>query len=176
MSISFFMSSHPLVTQLRFARSRFVACLEKAPPGDAQRRLNSMNCLSWTIGHLANQEHRYWMQAAQGKTLLPHLNELVGYGKPASTPELDEMWSAWHTVTEAADKYLDTVTSEILESHFLEDENQYPESIGTMLLRNIYHYWYHTGEARSIRELLGHTELQEYVGNMSLAVYRREGV
>ena len=169
------MSSHPLVIQLHFARSSFAECLEKVPPSDAQKRINSMNCLSWTIGHLANQERRYWVQAAQGKTLLPHLNELVGYGKPASTPELDKMWSAWHLATEAADQYLDTVTSEILEGYFFDGERQYPESIGTMLLRNIYHYWYHTGEAHTILELLGHTELPEYVGNMSLAVYRREG-
>ncbi len=169
------MSLHPLVTQLRFTRSSFVACLEKVPPSDAQKRLNAMNCPSWTIGHLANQEHRYWVQAAQGKTLLPHLNELVGYDKPASTPELAEMWSAWQLVTEEADKYLDTVSSESLESYFSEGERQYLESIGTMLLRNIYHYWYHIGEAHTIRELLGHTELPEYVGNMSLAVYRREG-
>ena len=168
------MSIQPLVTQLRFARSSFVACLEKVPSIDAKKRLNSMNCLSWTIGHLANQEHRYWVQAAQGKTLFPNLNDLVGYGKPASTPELDEMWLAWHNVTVEADKYLDTVTPEIMTTHFSEGERQYPESIGTMLLRNIYHYWYHTGEGRTIRELLGHTELPEYVGDMSLAVYRRE--
>jgi len=168
------MLPHPLVIQLRFARSSFVACLEKVSPVDAGKRLNSMNCLSWTIGHLANQEHRYWVQTAQHKTLLPHLNDLVGYGKPASTPELDEMWSAWHIATAEADQYLDTITSEILLSHFSEGERLYPESIGTMLLRNIYHYWYHTGEARTIREILGHTELPEYVGDMSSAEYRIE--
>ena len=165
---------HPLVTQLYFARASFVACLEKVPGSDAQKRLNSMNCLSWTIGHLANQEHRYWVQAAQGKTLLPQLNDLVGYGKPASTPELEEMWSAWYLVTAEADKYLETVTAGVLEGHFAEGGKQFPESIGTMLLRNIYHYWYHIGEARTIRELLGHTGLPEYVGNMSRATYQRE--
>ena len=168
------MVPHPLVTQLRFARSSFVNCLEKVPPMDAKKRINSMNCLSWTIGHLANQEHRYWVQAAQHKTFLPHLNDLVGYGKPASTPELGEMWSAWQIATAEADRYLDTITSEVLLSHFSEGDRLYPESIGTMLLRNIYHYWYHTGEARTVRELLGHIELPEYVGDMSMAVYRVE--
>jgi hypothetical protein len=165
---------HPLVTQLLFARVSFVLCLEKVPAEDAQKRLNSMNCLSWTIGHLANQEHRYWVQAAQSKTLLPGLNDLVGYGKPASTPELAEMWSAWHLVTSEADKYLESVTSKVLEGFFLKDGKPLPESIGTMLLRNIYHYWYHIGEARTIRELLGHAELPEYVGDMSQAYYRSE--
>ena len=43
-----------------------------------------------------------------------------------------------------------------------------------MLLRNIYHYWFHTGEAHLLRASLGHPELPEFVGNMSSAVYRRE--
>jgi hypothetical protein len=165
---------HPLVTQLRFARVSFLACLEKVPGRDALKRLNSMNCLSWTVGHLANQEHRYWVQVAQGKTLLPYLNDLVGYGKPASTPALDEMWSAWRLVTAEADQYLDTVTSEMLEGYFTAEGKRSPESIGTMLFRNIYHYWYHIGEARTVRELLGHTDLPEYVGDMAQAHYRRE--
>ena len=168
------MSSHPLVTQLRFARASFVICLEGVSSPEARKRINDMNCLSWTIGHLANQEHGYWVQVAQGKTLLPHLNDLVGYGKPASTPALEEMWSAWHLVTAEADRYLETVTSEILEGYFSVEGTQLSESIGTKLLRNIYHYWYHIGEVHTIRELLGHTGLPEYVGDMSLATYRSE--
>lgn len=164
---------HPLVTQLRFTRASFVECLEEVTARDAQKQLNSMNCLSWTIGHLANQEHRYWVQSAQGKTLFPHLNDLVGYGKPASTPDLEEMWTAWYLVTAEADKYFETITAGMLAGYFSEGGVQFPESIGTMLLRNIYHYWYHIGEARTIRELLGHTGLPEYVGDMSRANYRR---
>jgi len=168
------MPSHPLVNQLRFARSEFLRCLEPVSEADALIRIDSMNCLSWTIGHMANQEHRYWVETAQGKTLIPDLYDRVGYGKPASTPPLEEMWTAWHTITAEADKYLDSVTPEILEGHFQYEGKNYPESIGTMLQRNIYHYWMHTGEARTIREILGHTDLPEYVGNMSNAAYRRE--
>lgn len=165
---------HPLVTQLHFARASFLACLENVPPDDALKRVKAMNCLSWTIGHLANQEQRYWVQAAQGRVLLPQLNDLVGYGRPASTPPLTEMWGAWHTVTQEADRYLETVTSDVLEGYFEAPGKRYPESVGTMLLRNIYHYWYHIGEARTIRELLGHSDLPEYVGNMSQAAYQSE--
>jgi hypothetical protein len=168
------MACHPLATQLRFARAEFLRCLEPISAEDALVRIDSMNCLSWTIGHLANQEHRYWVEAAQGKTLFPDLNDRVGYGKPASTPPLAEMWEVWRAVTAQADVYLDAVTPEDLESHFLYKGKEYPESVGTMLLRNIYHYWMHTGEARTIREILGHTDLPEYVGDMSQAAYRRE--
>jgi hypothetical protein len=45
------------------------------------------------------------------------------------------------------------------------------ENIGTMLLRNIYHYWFHTGEVVAIRQLLGHKDLPEFVGDMSKAIY-----
>jgi len=78
--------THPLVVQLRFARSEFVRCLEGVPDEDARRRLEPTNCISWIIGHLANQEHAYWVLWAQGRDLAPGLQKLVGYGQPASTP------------------------------------------------------------------------------------------
>ena len=165
---------HPLVIQLHFARKSFMDCLAPVPDEDAKKCINQMNCLSWTIGHLANQEHRYWVQSAQGVTLFPELNKLVGYGRPASTPEKAEMMSAWQEITAKADQYLNTLTSEIMKTKFVSPDRSFPETIGTMLLRNIYHYWYHTGEAHTVRELLGHTNLPEYVGDMSEAFYRPE--
>ena len=165
---------HLLVAQLRFARSEFVRCLEGVSDADARRRFEPMNCLSWSIGHLANQEQRFWLQMAQGTMLFPALNDLVGFGRPASTPPLDEMWAAWRAVTQEADPYLDTLTTKLLQTHLVWQGERRPESIGTMLLRNTYHYWYHTGQAHAVRELLGHKDLPEYVGDMSQALYRPE--
>ena len=48
--------THPLVDQLRFARSEFVRSLAGVGDDDARRRLLPMNCLSWMLGHLADQE------------------------------------------------------------------------------------------------------------------------
>jgi uncharacterized damage-inducible protein DinB len=168
------MASHPLVTQLRFARGEFVRCLEGVTPEDAVRRLMPMNCLSWIVGHLASQEQAYWVMVAQGRLVLPRLHELVGFGKPASTPPLEEMWAAWHAITQAADEYLDTLTAAALRTHLVYKGEPRPESIGTMLLRNIYHYWYHTGEAHAIRDMLGHADLPQFVGDMSQALYQPE--
>jgi hypothetical protein len=159
---------HPLVTQLRFARSEFVRCLEGVSPEDAVRRVLPMNCLSWIIGHMASQEGAYWVLLAQGQRLHPELRDLVGTGRPASTPPLEEMWSAWHEVTAAADGFLDTLTTQMLQTHFIWKDEPYKESIGTMLHRNLYHYWYHTGEANGIRQALGHTNLPEFVGDLGL--------
>jgi hypothetical protein len=44
-----------------------------------------------------------------------------------------------------------------------------------MLLRNIYQYWMHPGEAHAIRQMLGHADLPQFVGDMSEALYRPEG-
>jgi uncharacterized damage-inducible protein DinB len=166
---------HPLVIQLRFARSEFVRCLQDVPPEDALHRFEPMNCLSWIVGHLASQEHFLWVQMAQGQNLAPNLRELVGFDRPPSTPPWDEMWELWHTITRAADRYLNTLTSEDLEDHLHWKGEPIPESTGTTLLRNIYHYWFHTGEAHSIRQVLGHPDLPQFVGNMSQAVYHPEG-
>ncbi|MBM4459889.1 MAG: DUF664 domain-containing protein [Chloroflexi bacterium] len=161
------MSIHPLVTQLRFARSEFARGLAGVTDEEARRRFLPMNCISWLVGHLANQEHRYWVELAQGQSVVAGLHELVGFGKPASTPPLDEMWDAWRATTAAADRYLETLTAEQLPTHFLRSGQPVAENIGAMLLRNTYHYWYHTGEAAAVRQLLGHTGLPDFVGNMA---------
>jgi hypothetical protein len=41
-------------------------------------------------------------------------------------------------------------------------------------MRNIYHYWFHTGEAHAVRQMLGHTDLPQFVGGMESAAYRPE--
>jgi hypothetical protein len=36
---------------------------------------------------------------------------------------------------------------------------------GTLLLRNTDHYWFHTGEAHAVRQMLGHGDLSQFVGS-----------
>jgi hypothetical protein len=169
------MMTHPLVTQLRFTRSELRRALDGVSDADARRRLEPMNCVSWMVGHLANQEQYYWVYLAQGKAVVPGLNELVGYGKPASTPPSADMWAAWHTITQAADPYLDKLTSDVLQTHFERDRKPVPENIGTLLQRVIYHYWYHIGEGLAARQLMGHPDLPEFVGDLGIqGPYRPE--
>jgi uncharacterized damage-inducible protein DinB len=167
--------AHPLVDQLRFARSEFLRGLGEVADPEAQQRFGSMNCLSWIVGHLAWQEQRYWLYRGQGQVLIPLLNDLLAYGKPACTPAVDEMWAAWRQVTQAADPWLDALTAETLQQPLVEGFS----SVGTFLQRNIYHYWYHLGEGMAVRQLLGnqglpgHTGLPDFVGDIdSQAPYR----
>ena len=132
---------HPLVDQLRFTRSEWLRALDGVSNEEARRRFEPMNCISWIIGHLAAQENSYWVLWAQDKELWPHLNELVGWGKPPSRPPLDEMWQAWREITHAADAFLDTLTPHMLPTHIEWKGKPLRESIGTMLQRNIYQYW-----------------------------------
>jgi hypothetical protein len=168
------MQPHLLVSQLQFARSEFVRCLEGVSEQDAIRRIMPLNCISWMVAHLANQEHRYWVILAQQKEVAPGLYELAGYGRPASTPPLKEMWILWRNVTAEADAYLSTLTPMILQDYLLRDGKPVAESIGTLLMRNIYHYWYHAGEGSAVRQMLGHVNLPEFVGDMSTAAYKPE--
>jgi hypothetical protein len=166
------MSTPWLVAQLRFTRGEFVRGLAGVSDADARRRLEPMNCISWIVGHLATQENGYWVRVAQDRRLLPDLVELAGTGSPASTPPLEDMWAAWRAVTEAADLYLDTLTPDLLATHLMWKGEPRPENIGTMLLRNIHHYWFHLGEAYAVRQMLGHRNLPEFVGSMKEAGYR----
>ena len=156
--------SHPLVTQLRFTRAEFQRGLSAVTESDARTHCGQLNCISWIVGHLAWQEQLYWLTRVQGQILLPELNTLCANGAPQSTPPLDEMWQAWNTVVKAADPYLESLTPEALTAHMLVDGKPARESAGTMLLRMIYHYWYHLGESQAIRQNLGHTDLAGFVG------------
>lgn len=157
---------HPLVLQLRFTRKEFQRALKGVSDEDARRHLEPMNCISWMIGHLAWQEQDYWLVRAQGRKPAPELEKLA-FGQPASSPPLDEMWQAWNTVTAASDPWLDMLTSATLRTHALKkDGGPYKESFGSQLRRVTYHYWYHTGESQSIRQLLGHTRLPVFVGDI----------
>jgi hypothetical protein len=163
------MTIHPMVLQLRFCRVEFKHALEGVTPEEAVQRFMPMNCISWTIAHLASQEQRYWLMRGKGITLIPEVNKLAGSGQPASTPPLDWAWEAWSAITEATNDWLDTLTSETLKT-FMEDSRRTgkfdSESIGSRLRRVSYHYYYHIGETQAIRQLLGHKDLSVFVGDI----------
>jgi len=115
------------------------------------------------------------LERAQDRVLFPKLNELYAYGAPMSTPSLQETLSIWHQVTQAADPYLDTLTTEALQRDLLLKGQAVGQSVGSALRRITYHYWYHTGEIQAIRQMLGDANLPEYVGDIELqAPYRPE--
>lgn len=165
---------HPLFTQLKFARSEFMRCIAGITDEEALVRHGQMNCISWIVGHMANQEQFFWMYLAQNRFLDPTLNSRVGTGEPASTPPLQEMLETWQRVIAEADVYLSALTQDMMQMHLRYQDKDWAESIGTMLYRNTYHYWFHTGEAHAIRQILGHADLPQFVGNMQAAVYRPE--
>jgi uncharacterized damage-inducible protein DinB len=160
------MSHPPLIHQLRFTRSEFIRALDGVTDHEARQRFLPMNCLSWNVGHLAWQEQRYFVTFAQGKVLLPELNEQFAYGAPACTPALADMLTAWQTVTRAADVWLERVTTEGLLQTYTSPTGAWTTRFGNLLQRVIYHYWYHTGENLAIRQVLGHSHLPEFVGNI----------
>jgi uncharacterized damage-inducible protein DinB len=158
---------HPMVKQLYFTRSEFKRALRGLSEEDACKRLLPMNCISWNVGHLAWQEQRYFLYYGQGQMPFPDIDKNFAYGAPASTPSLREMLSAWSAITEAADPWLETLTSEKLLQHITRKDGQPGQRIhGSLMQRVIYHYWYHTGENLAIRQMLGHTRLPQFVGNI----------
>lgn len=169
--------AHALVDQLRFTRSEFLRGLEGLGEEDAQRRLGSMNCISWNVGHLAWQEQRYWLQRLAGTTLLPELDRQFCYGCPPLTPPLAAMLAAWNAVIAASDPLLDALATADLTSQrsFGVEGGEFVTSVGNLMQRVIYHYWYHNGENQAIRQTLGHSGLPDFVGDIDvLAPYRPE--
>ena len=167
--------AHPLVAQLRFTRSEFLRGLVGLTDEDARRRFTPMNCISWNVGHLAWQEQQYWLWYGQGRTLLPSIRKQFAYGAPASSPALDEVRAAWQEITRAADPWLDNLTTDDLRRQVIRNGQPSEFILGSLLQRVIYHYWYHTGENLAIRQMLGHPDLPEFVGDIDgEAPYRPE--
>jgi len=160
-------SIHTLVRQLKFTRSEFRRALRGVSEEDARKRILPMNCISWNIGHLAWQEQRYFLYFGQGRMPYPDVQRAFAYGAPASTPALQDTLAMWEKITRAANPWLDSLTiDKLLEIFTRPDGTQGGTTYGSLLQRVIYHYWYHTGENLAIRQMLGHTHLPEFVGNI----------
>ncbi len=158
---------HPLVLQLKFTRAEFKRALRGLTEEDATKRLQPMNCISWNVGHLAWQEQRYFLYFGKGLMPYPEVQQTYAYGAPGSTPPLREVLTYWRKITQAADPWLESLTSEkLLEQVIGKDGKPLQRIFGNLLQRTIYHYWYHTGENLAIRQMLGHKNLPDFVGNI----------
>ncbi|HEY2980838.1 MAG TPA: DinB family protein [Anaerolineales bacterium] len=167
--------THPLVDQFRFTRLEWLRGLEGVSEEDGAQHFGPMNCIGWTVGHLAWHEQRTWLERPQGKIPYPELNKVFAYGAPMSTPAFKEMLDTWHAVTKQADPFLDALTTEGLQADLLLRGEAVGQSVGSAMRRVSYHYWYHIGEIQAIRQMLGHANLPEYVGNIETqAPYRPE--
>jgi len=166
--------AHPRVEQLQFARLEWRRGLRGLDAEDARRRLEPMNSISWMVGHLAWHERLIWLERAQGLRVEPALDALAN-GEPATTPDLAETWAAWRRVVKLADACLDTLSTADLEHRLAHDARPEPPTAGSQLQRITYHYWAHIGEASAIRQIMGHRDLAQFVGDIdSVAPYRRE--
>lgn len=165
--------AHPLVDQLRFTRGEWLRALAGTPEADGVTRLQPMNSIGWIVFHLAWHEQLSFLTRLEGRTPVPQANEHGVTGQPASTPPLSEAMNAWRAVTLAADRVLDTLDSARL-AGWLPNAPR-PRLIGTTVQRVTYHYWFHIGEITAIRQILGHAEVPEFVGDIDrLAPYRAE--
>ena len=145
---------HTLVQMLYLTRKEFERNLEGLSDEDARRRFQPMNCISWIVAHVACQHQAFFVDWPKDRNtdsrFLPY-----GYGAPPSQPSLDEAMALWKDACQASDAWLRAATKESLQE---KSKNQLSggESRGTLLVRCIFHTWYHMGEINSIRQRLGH--------------------
>ena len=154
-----------IVNQLRFARAEFRKGLDGVSEAEGYKQFGPINTIGWIVGHMAWHEQFYWLTRAQGETPYSNIVEQVGFGKPASHPSLTEMKNTWSQVIQEADNYLECLSKEGLEKHMVVNGQSLPFNIGTMVSRVIYHYWYHNGEIQALRQMMGHSNLPDFVSD-----------
>jgi len=147
---------HPLVQMQHVTRKEFLRGLQGLADEDARKRIESMNCISWIVGHLAWQEHLLFVAWPQGKEIEPQYRP-YGFGAPPAQPPLEEVMELWHATCDAADAWLHVADEESMQQLFTaRDAVTAGENAGTLIVRNIFHYWCHIGEISAVRQMLGH--------------------
>ncbi len=167
--------AHPRVEQLRFARSEWQRGLIGLSEEDAVRRLLPMNSISWMGAHMAWHERLIWLHRAQGLSVEP-------IARSRRDREARDHTAAGRDAGDVAARrsrpptcYLDGVTTADLEARPAFDTRAVVPVIGTQMMLITYHYWSHIGEASAVRQMLGHTDLPQWVGDLNaFAPYRRE--
>jgi len=154
-----------IINQLIFARSEFKKGFSGVTEEEGKQRVMPINSIGWIVGHLAWHEQYYWLTRAQEKTLIPEINDQVGFGKPASTPSLKKMISYWEKITHDSNDYLFQMKESDLLEKMVVKGKELPFNIGTMISRVIYHYWYHNGEMQALRQLMGHSDLSDFISD-----------
>jgi hypothetical protein len=159
--------SHPLIRQLRFTRSEFRRAIRTVSAEEAVARLHGLNSITWSIGHMAWQEQKYFLRWGQGRMPFPEIDPIYRSGAPSSTPPLDEVLPIWNSIHRETDPWLDTLTETSLRQPYVRP-NGMPGGriVGSLVQRVIYHYWYHLGQNMAIRRMLGHARLPQFVGNI----------
>lgn len=157
--------THKLIQQLNYAKERWLEGHEGLSEEDAQKRLGNANSISWMMGHLACYDQLMWCELAQGKVVDKSV-DTCAFGRPASTPSLTAMRSAWDTIQAEVTPFLEGLTEDDLNRTF-ERDGRFTENFGTVILRQTWHYWYHLGEMQAIRQALGHTDQPQYIGRMN---------
>ena len=143
-----------LVQMYYLTRKEFERNLQGLTDEDARKRIEPMNCISWIIAHVANQQHTFFVDWPQGKETDPRYGP-YGYGCPASQPPLAEAMTLWRDACDEADVWLHATTKDSLR---LQGPLTSPEGEngGTLIVRCVFHTWCHLGEISSIRQILGH--------------------
>jgi hypothetical protein len=146
---------HTLVEMYHITRKEFERNLVGLTEEDAGKCIEPMNCISWIIGHVANQQHAFFVDWPQGRESDIRFSQ-YGTGRSPSKPALADAMSLWRIACDEADIWLDAATDRILKEVFHPSKRGPAENAGTLLVRSTFHIWCHLGEISSIRQILGH--------------------
>lgn len=165
-------NSIPLVTQLEFTRQEFRRVMNGVNSDSGERVLPPFNSLSYIVAHMAVHEHTMWIVCGQEERLFPEIDQFRS-GSEALVPSWNLVWEQWEQITLASSAFLHQLSTNDLYSCLQHPTSDTPlqEVLGHTLLRVIFHYWFHLGEAHGIRQAMGHENLPEFVGKLDQTIF-----
>ena len=149
----------------------------------ALKGLSEEDAIRATVAHELHQlEHwasglagtALFLYYGQGLMPFPEVQEAFAYGAPASTPPLRQVLNYWRKITSAADPWLKSLSTQKLQEQVIKMVSPSSAcsatcSSGQSIITG------QRSENLAIRQMLGHTGLPDFVGNIDrLAPYTPE--
>jgi hypothetical protein len=159
------------VSLLLSTRRELWRSIEGLSDSEAERSVENLNSISWTVGHLASQESRIWDILCQHLPADEWLKTNFQFGAPPSNPSFSEVKDALKRSQQSTEQYLLGITPS--------EANRVPadtkgrtfldETVFQLVQRVIAHQWLHIGEICTIRTLLNN-----HAGNFPGAITKSQ--
>ena len=148
-----------IIYQYKITNNQVLNYINDINDSESKTVFEPLNCISWTIGHLARYNNLAFASRSRGVKVPDKFRDFEN-GSPHSQKDLIYVKGLWLETLNATEKFLDSLEEKDLKKvpdneSYIELNKKEEENLGTFMTRRIFHSWNHLGEIASVRQLLG---------------------